>query len=93
MRGLLLSDDASMRGKPELEIYADDVKCAHGTSVGSIDTDALFYMMSRGIQEKEARALLVEAFSRDVVETITDERVREDFERQLADKLARIVEE
>lgn len=91
MRGLLLSDNASMRAKPELEIYADDVKCAHGTSIGNIDEDALFYMMSRGIPEAEARTLLVEAFSKDVVETITDEWVREEFSRQLAGRLARIV--
>lgn len=91
MRGLLLSEDASMRCKPELEIYADDVKCAHGTSVGNIDDDALFYMMSRGIPQIEARALLVEAFSKDVVELITDEWVRQQFTRQLTDKLGRIV--
>ena len=91
MRGLLLSDDASMRCKPELEIYADDVKCAHGTSVGNIDEEALFYMMSRGIPQIEARALLVEAFSKDVVELITDEWVRQQFARQLTDKLGRIV--
>lgn len=91
MRGLLLSEDASMRCKPELEIYADDVKCAHGTSVGNIDEEALFYMMSRGIPESEATALLVEAFSKDVVELITDEWVRQQFARQLTDKLAKIV--
>lgn len=93
MRGLLLSDNASMRAKPELEIYADDVKCAHGTSVGNIDDDAIFYMMSRGIPETEARALLVDAFSKDVVDIITDETVRKEFERQLADRLASIVGE
>lgn len=91
MRGLLLSDGASMRAKPELEIYADDVKCAHGTSVGNIDDDVLFYMMSRGIPETRARALLVDAFSKDVVDIITDETVRKEFERQLADRLASIV--
>lgn len=91
MRGLLLSDSASMRAKPELEIYADDVKCAHGTSVGNIDEEALFYMMSRGIPEAGARALLVEAFSQDVVDIITDETVRKEFERLLDDRLASIV--
>lgn len=91
MRSLLLSDNASVRAKPELEIYADDVKCSHGTSVGNIDEDAIFYMMSRGIPEEAARALLVEAFSQDVVELITDERVRNVFAQQLADRLARIV--
>lgn len=91
MRGLLLSDNATMRAKPELEIYADDVKCAHGTSVGNIDDEALFYMMSRGIPEADARALLVGAFSKDVVDIITDETVRGEFERQLADRLASIV--
>jgi Fe-S cluster assembly protein SufD len=59
---LLLSDAAEANHKPELEIYADDVKCAHGSTAGALDDDALFYMRQRGLSEHAARALLIEAF-------------------------------
>jgi Fe-S cluster assembly protein SufD len=67
---LILSDRAEVDAKPELEIYADDVACAHGNTVGALDEDALFYIMSRGLPEPEARALLVEAFLGEVVDRI-----------------------
>lgn len=67
---LLLSDDAEVNAKPELEIYADDVKCAHGATVGEIDETALFYMRSRGVPEKRARSLLVESFLGEALENI-----------------------
>lgn len=76
---LLLSDKAEMNAKPELEIYADDVKCSHGATTGQIDEDALFYLRSRGITEDEARALMVEAFIGEVLEEIDDETVRTYF--------------
>lgn len=60
--GLLLSDQAHIKATPELEIYADDVKCSHGSSVGNLDQNALFYLLSRGIDEKTARQLLIKAF-------------------------------
>ena len=69
-RALLLSDQAEVDAKPELEIYADDVKCSHGSTVGDIDAEALFYLRARGIPEGEARALLLRAFAEDVVEKI-----------------------
>jgi len=62
-RTLLLSDDAQINTKPQLEIYADDVKCTHGATIGQIEEDALFYLRSRGIREGEARRLLLEAFA------------------------------
>lgn len=62
--GLLISDRAQVRAKPELEIYADDVACAHGNTVGQLDDDILFYMRQRGIPEKQAHAILTEAFVR-----------------------------
>ena len=74
---LLLNDGAEVDAKPELEIYADDVSCAHGNTVGSLDEDALFYMRSRGIPEPEARALLMEAFVGEVVDRIEHEGARE----------------
>ncbi len=76
---LLLSDGAQANHKPELEIYADDVECAHGSTVGALDEDALFYLRQRGLSEHEARALLVEAFVGEVVESIEDEGVRSVF--------------
>ncbi|MGZ6010994.1 MAG: Fe-S cluster assembly protein SufD, partial [Caulobacteraceae bacterium] len=73
---LLLNDGAEIDAKPELEIYADDVSCAHGNTVGSLDEDALFYMRARGIPEPEARALLMEAFVGEVVDRIRHEGAR-----------------
>ncbi len=78
-RALLLSDRASVAVKPELEIHADDVKCSHGASSGELDEDALFYLQSRGIEEKAARKMLIDAFLADVLEEISDEAVRDYF--------------
>ncbi len=75
-KALLLSDRAEADLKPELEILADDVKCAHGAAVGDLDADSLFYLRSRGIPEKEARALLIEAFLQEVIDGIEDESLR-----------------
>ncbi|MEA3000531.1 MAG: Fe-S cluster assembly protein SufD [Sphingomonadales bacterium] len=79
LKGLLLSRSASINAKPELEIFADDVKCAHGCAVGELDRDALFYMASRGVPRAEARALLTRAFVADAVDRIGEEAVREAF--------------
>lgn len=76
-RNLLLSDDAEMRTQPQLEIYADDVKATHGASTGQLDESALFYMQQRGIDKQKARQLLVGAFMKDVLATISDEQLRE----------------
>mgnify|MGYP000615510231 CR=1 FL=1 len=70
---------ASINAKPELEIYADDVKCSHGCTVGQFDLDALFYLKSRGIDEKAAKALLVEAFLNDVLSSVTCTELREEI--------------
>ena len=76
-RNLLLSEDAEMRTRPQLEIYADDVKATHGASTGQLDESALFYMQQRGIAKQKARQLLVNAFMKDVLNTISDETLRE----------------
>lgn len=76
-RNLLLSDTAEMRTQPQLEIYADDVKATHGASTGQLDESALFYMQQRGIGKEKARQLLVNAFMKDVLATISDETLRE----------------
>jgi Fe-S cluster assembly protein SufD len=73
---LVLSDRAEVDAKPELEIYADDVACAHGNTVGALDEDALFYAQARGIPEADARAMLTEAFVGEVVDRIEHEGVR-----------------
>jgi Fe-S cluster assembly protein SufD len=76
-RALLLSDRAEMDAKPELEIYADDVKCSHGATTGQIDENALFYLRSRGVPEALARNLLIQSFIAEALEEISDEKVRE----------------
>jgi len=79
LRGLLLQRTATINLKPELEIFADDVKCAHGATVGELDQRALFYLESRGIAPARARALLTRAFVADALDRIGDEVVREAF--------------
>jgi Fe-S cluster assembly protein SufD len=78
---LLLSKEAQVDTKPQLEIFADDVKCTHGATVGRIDENALFYMRSRGVDAATARRLLIYAFAADVLETIEQPEVREGLER------------
>src|SRR6185437_9892817 len=76
-RELLLSDEAEADNKPELEIFADDVVCGHGATAGALDPGLKFYLMSRGIHEKEAEALLVQAFIGETIEEIAHEGIRE----------------
>jgi Fe-S cluster assembly protein SufD len=71
---LLLSPEAEMDTKPELEIYADDVKCSHGATTGQLDEEPLFYLRSRGLSAAEARMLLVQAFVDEVADKIVDEK-------------------
>ncbi len=74
---ILLSDRALVQTRPQLEIYADDVECSHGATIGKLSEDELFYMRSRGIPEKEARALQMRSFISAVVERIEDEQIRQ----------------
>ena len=76
-RNLLLSDSALMRTRPQLEIYADDVKATHGATTGQLDDSALFYMQQRCLDENTARKLLIAAFMKDVLESISNETLRE----------------
>lgn len=82
-RALLLSEGSEMDTKPELEIYADDVKCSHGATTGQLDQEPLFYMQSRGIEEKTAKALLIQAFVAEVFENIEDEGLKTALERKV----------
>ena len=75
-QALLLSAEAEMDSKPQLEIYADDVKCSHGATVGALDADQLFYLRSRGVPEAAARAILVRAFLSEALDPITHDQVR-----------------
>lgn len=76
---LILSEGAEMDTKPELEIYADDVKCSHGATTGQLDKDALFYMRARGLDEAAARHLLIGAFAREAVEKLADQGIADEL--------------
>ena len=76
-RNLLLNDEAEMRTQPQLEIYADDVQATHGASTGQLDESALFYMQQRGISKQKARQLLVNAFMKEVLDSISDSAIRD----------------
>jgi len=75
-KAILLSENAEFNAKPELEIYADDVKCSHGSASGSLNQDSIFYLMSRGLNYKQAKELLINGFLLDVVEKITESEVK-----------------
>ncbi len=86
-RNLLLSDDAQIDTKPQLEIYADDVKCTHGATIGQIEENALFYLRSRGLSEAEARKMLLMAFAEECVERMHSTVAREHIERLVSEHL------
>ena len=88
-RNLLTSADAEVNTKPELEIYADDVQCAHGATVAQLDDTSLHYLRTRGIAEDEARVMLSFGFINEVIDTIRCERVRDYLRPLLARRLAR----
>ncbi len=84
---VLLDEGATIDSKPQLEIFADDVRCSHGCTVGQLDADALFYLRARGISKKEAQALLLYAFSNDAMQNIDIEQLRVKISKLLAEKL------
>lgn len=84
---ILLSDKASINTKPQLEIFADDVKCSHGCTIGQLDDSAMFYMRSRGIPEKEAKALLMFAFSNNVLDSVKIPEIKQRITKIIANKL------
>ncbi|GAB4014558.1 Fe-S cluster assembly protein SufD [Spirosoma koreense] len=88
-KNVVLSPGASMNTKPQLEIFADDVKCSHGTTTGQLNDEALFYMRSRGIPKDDARTLLLYAFSQDVLSQIKIQPIREYLERVVTEKLTK----
>ena len=86
-RSILLSDDARMFSKPELEIYADDVKCSHGATTGRLDAEAIFYLRSRGLCAEDARLLLLQSFAAEVINQIEVKAVSEEIMRRLSLRL------
>jgi len=84
---LLIDDKATINTKPQLEIFADDVKCSHGCTIGQLDENALFYLNSRGIPNKEAKALLMYAFANNVLESVKIPEVKRRINRLIAEKL------
>ena len=84
---ILLSDKATINSKPQLEIFADDVKCSHGCTIGQLDESAMFYMRSRGIPEKEAKALLMFAFSNNVLSSVKIPEIKQRITKIIANKL------
>ena len=90
-RNLLLSDRAEINTKPQLEIYADDVKCSHGATIGQLDEDAIFYLRSRGISRAAARQVLTRAFAGEVVERIRLEPLRLELENHVGERLEQAI--
>ena len=86
-KNVLLSDKATINTKPQLEIWADDVKCSHGCTTGQLDLEALFYLQSRGIQKDKARAMLLRAFASDVLENINNEAIKNHLELIITERL------
>jgi Fe-S cluster assembly protein SufD len=88
-RALLLSDDASINTKPQLEIFADDVKCTHGAAIGQLDDDAIFYLRARGLTYFEARDMLIHAFAGEILDRVKVEPLRRALESELFAQLAK----
>lgn len=87
-KNILLSDDGTINTKPQLEIYADDVKCSHGTSTGKLDEDKIFYLRARGLSEDSAKKLLMHAFASEVVDHIKIEELKEYVEEKITARFA-----
>ena len=86
-KALVLSENSAFNSKPELEIYADDVKCSHGSSTGNIDQNSIFYLMSRGLSKEQANRMLVEGFLNEAIETITDLNIKSLISKLFIEKI------
>jgi len=86
-KALLINDNAEFNSKPELEIYADDVKCTHGSTSGNIDEDSLYYLMSRGLNREDSIKLLIKGFLNDIVESIKSHSIKSFVEKKLEDQI------
>jgi len=86
-KALVLSENSAFNSKPELEIYADDVKCSHGSTTGTIDQNSIFYLMSRGLSKEQANKMLVEGFLNEAIETITEPNIQSLISKLFVDKI------
>jgi len=86
-KALLLSEDAQINTKPELEIFADDVRCTHGATIGQLDAESLFYLRSRGLSSEQARDVLIHAFASDLLNHIQIGSIREQLDAVLLQRL------
>jgi len=86
-KALVLSENSVFNSKPELEIYADDVKCSHGSSTGNIDQNSIFYLMSRGLSKEQANKMLVEGFLKEAIETFTEPNIQSLISNLFIDKI------
>ncbi len=89
-KALILNDKAEFNAKPELEIYADDVKCSHGSTSGSIDAEAIHYLMTRGIESREAKKLLIKGFLNEIFDNIPEEKIRTFLEKSITAQIDEI---
>ena len=87
-KALLLDDESEFNSKPELEIYADDVKCSHGSTSGSIDENSLYYLMTRGLNRKEATKILIKGFLDDIAEVITNSTIKKFVQLKIEDQIS-----
>ena len=92
-RNLIVSPDANITSKPQLEIYADDVKCSHGSTTGQLDADAIFYLRTRGLSTTDAVRVLTEAFAGEIVDRVPHEVLRDAIRRRVETKLESLLEE
>lgn len=90
-KNILLSKNALMNSNPQLEIYADDVKCSHGSATGELDDDVIFYLRSRGIDLLAAKSLLIEGFAKEVLSNIPNESVKQKLNTELLKWLHNLV--
>ena len=86
-KALILNDQAEFNAKPELEIYADDVKCSHGSTSGSIDQDAIYYLMTRGIEQSIAKKLLINGFLNEIFENIPETKLKAFLEKSIEEQI------
>ena len=88
-KALVLSENSAFNSKPELEIYADDVKCSHGSTTGNIDQNSIFYLMSRGLSKEQANKMLIEGFLNEAIETITEPNIQSLISKLFIDKISK----
>ena len=84
---MLLSNSSEFDSKPELEIYADDVKCSHGSTSGSVDEDSIYYLMTRGLSREDSTKLLIKGFLNDVIEFIKNPTIKNFIETKIEDQI------